>query len=120
MGVDCTLLVPTAWQALDRRYIGTQIALPRNREAWDVLWGIPTQPLPWELWEGQLRYDDEHDTYHEHAVTHDRYGKPLVMSTAAEVGRALNRFTHDSPTMRAAVAFLTEMPADFPVICFWH
>lgn len=125
MGVDCKLLVPwcLAWRHWDGlAYIGSILEMPRCYEAWDAINALPSRPLPGQLWEGQLNYDDENDTYHEHPVTTDRYGATLKIIAAGSLAHVLKPFAADANAhaMRAVVAFLESMPPNAPIVPYWH
>jgi len=109
---------PASWGRSN--FIGASFELPRYPNAWADLRALPTKPLPGELWEGQLRYDTAANSYHEHAVTVDRYGDALVMCRARDVAIVLRHHAVDAPMWSAAAAFLESLPPDYPVILFWH
>jgi hypothetical protein len=136
MSMECTLLLihhawrGGRWASVGEAYIGTRLVLtPLHPEHAEALRKLPTEPLPGELHEALLRYDAEAGTYHDGAVTEDRYGEPLKLWRAGAVALAMAAVNGFSPTVvheptpaswRAALAYHAALPPDTHVVAFWH
>ena len=54
------------------------------------------------------------------AYKNDRYGKPLMYITAGKLAEHFKDVTLDDWPNDAALAYIRALPADLPVVLYWH
>lgn len=120
MGVDVRLLPlieKDFWTAHD------QLGLERRQELWPLIEALPSRPLPEPLCCFLSQIPDglgkERSGYGE--IDTDSYGAPLRYVTVSDLLTLLNHpAVKDNWKNRAVWASLSEMPADWPIVIFWH
>ena len=111
MGLDCTLLVPwdLVWgdESTNTIYIDTKMCLPRYRRMFDELRYLKSKQIQHPV------------LYEERTHTTDSYGSPLVFINVKDVIKAMQPYI-DNLHIRAAVAYLKELPKEAVVIPYWY
>lgn len=117
MGVDLTLLPllsPDYWVSHD------VIQVERRRELWDPIMELPQQAIPCPLVCFLARREDDGETCYG-PRTDDPYGAALSYTTAGDLGSLRDHEgVRDNEKNRAAWAWLSEMPPDWPIVLYWH
>lgn len=117
MGVDLRLL-----PLLNKNcWVSHEIlSVERRRDLWDEVLKLPQQPIPQRLScflarnpvDGETCYGD---------IESDPYGGRPHYTTAGDLATLKdNPEASDCAKNRAIWAYLSEMPADWPIVLYWH
>lgn len=117
MGVDLTLmplLGKQSWVAHD------MIRVCRRGELWEPIAALPTKTIPQPLHCYVARHNIDGKTCYG-PVEFDPYGERLTYTTTTDLFTVKDHgAVQDNWQNRAVWAYLEQMPADWPVVLYWH
>ena len=116
MGVDLKLFPITfreSWSAFD------SLDVERRRELWDDIVELPSLEIPKPVYCTEGR--DDHGEPCHGEVTESPYGARLRWVNAGDLLTLKDHeAVRDNWRNRAVWAYLAEMPADWPIVLYWH
>lgn len=116
MGVELTLMPlwqPSSDLAFD------MIGLGKDYELFEAIDGLPKTEIEKPVWGYRALSPDGNSTYGQ--METDPYGKRLTTVTSTDLLSLKDKpFIGDFWRVKAAWAYLAQMPADWPIVLYWH